>query len=116
MIGLRIDEIEVTPLQRRPTYRFLKGPIPWIGLCAAARLPGQALAVFVAVHHRATLPGNATVTLPKNLLAELGVSRDAKARALHALEEASLVAVERIKGRAARVTIRPSDHRDGIGG
>jgi hypothetical protein len=105
MIGLRIDKIEVTPFQPRPTRRFLKGPIPWIAICAAARLPGQALAVFVAVHHRATLTGNASVTLPKNLLAELGVSRDAKARALHALEEASLVAVERGSGRSARIRL-----------
>jgi hypothetical protein len=102
---LRIDEIEVTLPQLRPIRRFLKGPIPWTELCAAARLPGQALAVFMAIHHRAALTGNAAVTLPKNLLAELGVSRDAKARALHALAEASLVAVERVSGRTARIRL-----------
>jgi DNA-binding transcriptional ArsR family regulator len=108
MIGLRINEIEVTPLRRRPTFRFLKGPIDWTSLCMAARLPGQALAVYLAVHHRVALTGNASVTLPKNLLAELGVSRDAKARALHALEEASLVAVERRRGQTARVALGTS--------
>lgn len=115
-MGLRIDEIEVTPFRPRPTRRFLKGPIPWIGLCTAARLPGQALAVFMALHHRAALTGNATVTLPKNLLAELGVSRDSKARALRLLEAASLVRVERHKGRTARITLRSSAQHTGIGG
>ena len=102
---LRIDEIEVTPFRPRPTYRFLKGPIPLTALCAASRLPGQALAVFMAIHHRTALTGNSRVTLPKKLLEELGVSRDAKARALHALEAASLIAVERASGRAARIKL-----------
>jgi hypothetical protein len=74
----------------------------------AARLPGQALAVFLAVHHRVALTGNASVTLPKNLLSDLGVTRDAKARALHALEQAALVAVERNSGKTARVRLLPA--------
>src|SRR5271154_3990868 len=103
MIGLRLGEIEVTPLRHRPGRRFLKGPIPWEGLCTAAKMPGQALAVFLAIHHRTAITGADTVTLSKHLLAELGVSRDAKARALHALEEGSLVKVVRVKGQPARI-------------
>jgi hypothetical protein len=105
MIGLGFDEIEITTFRPLPKRRFLKGPVPWTGLCAAARLPGQALAVFIAIHHRAALTGSATITLPKNLLVELGISRDAKARALHALQEASLVAVGRVNGRSARIRL-----------
>jgi hypothetical protein len=105
VFSLRIDEIEVTTPRARPLRRFVRGPIAWAGLCAAARLPGKALAVFVAVHHRAALTGEDTVTLPKSLLTELGVSRDAKARALHALEEASLIAIERVSGRTARIKL-----------
>jgi len=85
--------------------RFLKGPIPLQPIARAARLPGQALAVYLAIHHRAALTRNATVTLPKGLLEQFGVSRDAKARALYALEQASLIAVERNSGKIARVRL-----------
>ncbi|MCP1974303.1 hypothetical protein [Bradyrhizobium elkanii] len=103
MLGLRINEIEVTPAKPARTHRFLKGPIPWMAVCTAASLPGQALAVFLAIHHRVALTGNPSVTIPKHLLAELGVSRDAKARALRSLQEASLITVERANGRSARI-------------
>jgi hypothetical protein len=88
--------------------RFLKGPIPFTHLAAAARLPGHALTVLLAVYHQTALTRKDWVSLPKGLLSELGVSRDSKARALHALQEASLVSVERCKGRTARVMLRPS--------
>ena len=82
---------------------FLKGPIPLDQIAKASRLPGQALSVLLAIHHRVALTGNETVTLPKRLLDQLGVSRDSKARSLRLLEMASLVVVERHKGRTARV-------------
>jgi DNA-binding MarR family transcriptional regulator len=91
--------------ERRAKDRFLKGPIPLQLIALAARLPGQALAVYLAIHHRAALTRSDSVTLPKSLIEQFGVSRDAKARALHALEEASLVVVERVNGRSARVTL-----------
>jgi DNA-binding transcriptional ArsR family regulator len=90
---------------KRVQGRFLKGPIPLKQLTLAARLPGQALAAYLAIHHRAALTRLASVTLPKALMTQFGVSRDAKARALRALEEASLVTVERVNGRSARVTL-----------
>ena len=105
MLGLRTDEIEVTPARLPQLRQFLKGPIPWPAICVAARMPGQMLAVFLAIHHRTAVTGKSTVTLPKNLLAELGVSRDAKARALHALQKASLITVERVRGRAAQIKL-----------
>jgi hypothetical protein len=95
--------------------RFLKGPIPFTHLAGAARLPGHALTVLLAIYHQTTLTKKDWVTLPKGLMSELGVSRDSKARALHALQEASLVAVERCKGRTARVTLRSSAERAGVG-
>jgi hypothetical protein len=91
--------------EKRVQGRFLKGPIPLQPIARAARLPGQALAVYLAVHHRAALTRSDTVTLPKGLLEQFGVTRDAKARALHALETASLVAVERNSGKTARVRL-----------
>jgi hypothetical protein len=115
MIGLRIDEIEVTPFRPRPTRRFLKGPIPLQQIALAARLPGQALAVYLAVHHRVALTRSNSITLPKGLLDQLGISRDSKARSLHLLEAAALIAVERCRGRTARITLRSSTAHVNVG-
>jgi hypothetical protein len=101
-------EVETEALiraRRRLDRRFLKGPIPLRQIATAARLPGQALALLLAVHHQTALTRKAVVTLPKGLLSYLGVSRDAKARSLRALEVAGLLQVERRVGRSARVSI-----------
>ena len=101
-------EVETAALRSarvRTSGRFLKGPIPLDNIAVASRLPGQALAVFLAIHHRVALTRNAVVTLPKRLLNEFGVTKDVKARALHALEKADLVRVERRSGRAPTITI-----------
>jgi hypothetical protein len=83
----------------------LKGPIPLPQIAAAARLPGQALALFLAVHHQTSLTKKTIVTLSRGLLTDFGISPGAKARGLRQLEEAGLVRVERSRGRAARVGI-----------
>jgi hypothetical protein len=106
----RLDEIELeTDWSKRRKVRirfqFLKGPIPLDDIATASKLPGKALSVYLAVHHRAALTRCKSVTLPKGLLERLGVGRDAKARALHALAAASLIAVERDTGKTARVTL-----------
>ena len=106
-----IKETEVeTDLVRqskiRGGQRFLKGPIPLPDIAIAARLPGQALALFLAVHHQTALTGKPSVTLPARLLADLGISRGAKSRGLQALEKAGLVTVARSRGRAARIQLR----------
>jgi DNA-binding MarR family transcriptional regulator len=75
-------------------------------IAVAACLPGHALALFLALHHQTALTGKPVVTLPTKLLRELGVSRDAKARGLKALEHAGLVYVSRSKGKAARIELR----------
>ena len=90
----------------RRGQRFLKGPLPLPDIAIAARLPAQALALFLAVHHQTALTGKPSVTLPARLLADLGISRGAKSRALQALEKAGLVTVARSRGRAARIQLR----------
>jgi DNA-binding transcriptional ArsR family regulator len=115
-----IKETEVeTDLVRqskiRRGQRFLKGPIPLPDIAIAARLPGQALALFLAVHHRTALTGKPVVTLPARLLADLGISRGAKSRGLQVLEKAGLVTVARSRGRAARV-LKPAQRRNRMGG
>ena len=85
--------------------RFLKGPISMPWLERAARLPGRALHVALALHHQSALKRSATVKLSNKQLAEFGVDRDAKRRGLVALENAGLVIVERKPGRVPMVTI-----------
>jgi hypothetical protein len=108
-VRIREVEIETAVLRRfmaRHSGRFLKGPIPMGEIGLAARLPGRALALLLAVHHQTALTGKALVTLPRSLLVMLGIGKDAKARALRELEQAGLVTVERATGRAARVRLR----------
>jgi hypothetical protein len=71
------------------------------------------LAVLLAIHHQSDLTGKPSVTLPARLLADLGVSRDAKARGLKLLELAGLVIVTRSRGRAARIQLKNYHHRGG---
>jgi DNA-binding transcriptional ArsR family regulator len=109
--GVIEREIETAFSRRRKFSRqphrgeFLKGPIPMAALDTAARLPGKALAVYLAIQHRAALTGGDQVTLPAARLAAMGVSKDAKSRALTALEAADLITLDRASGRAARIRL-----------
>jgi len=107
---IREREVE-TDLSRRKfariQERFLKGPIPMRLIAKAANLPGQSLSVYLAVHHRTALTRQEWVTLPKGLMAQLGISRDAKSRALRELEAASLIRLQTAKGRSARASLSP---------
>ncbi len=90
------------PPRHRPGESFLKGPIPWRWLEAAAGLPGKALVVGLAVWRAAGCRDARTV--PLNLSA-LGLVRRTAQRALRALERAGLVTVEHRPGRAVLVTL-----------
>ena len=91
--------------QNKLNDRFLKGSILLEPLATASCLPGKALAVYIALRHRCDLECKTTVSLPAALLRSFGVSRDAKARALRALEEVGLIQVKRSTGLAARITL-----------
>ena len=74
--GIREVEIETSAIRQarhRGGSRFLKGPIPWENITVAAKLGGQGLAVYLAVHHRIALTRQPTTTLPRALLQQLGV-------------------------------------------
>lgn len=85
--------------------KFLKGPVPMTWLNTAARQPGKALHVGIALWHLAGLQRSRTVTLSATVLRELGVARTSGYRALAALEAAGLVAVERHPGRCPVVAL-----------
>jgi hypothetical protein len=91
--------------KHRPGERFLKGPIPWSWLTLAARQPGKALQVALALWHLAGMKGTQGVALNLSRLESLGVSRHAASRGLKALVAAGLAHVDARQGRKALVTL-----------
>jgi hypothetical protein len=85
--------------------RFLKGPVPWNWITAAAKLRGKALQVAVALWFLAGLKRSGRVALPLSSLAEMGVDRFAASRGLAALEKSGLISVIRHSGRKPIVTL-----------
>lgn len=88
--------------------KFLRGPVPWdwLSAAAAAQPRGKALHVALVIRFLDGFERTGVVVLSPARLWELKVSRHAGYRALAALQSAGLVAVERHQGRAPRVTIR----------
>ncbi len=103
------DEVEVKTRWsgakgHRIAGRFLK-KTPLDPLQRAARLPGRALHVYLAIRHRCDLRREPRVTLPATYLQAFGIGKDVKRRALAELETAGLIRVERLAGRTARVAL-----------
>jgi len=93
------------PPRPGPGEKFLKGPIPWSWLSKGASLKGQALHVGIALWLLAGIKRSQSVALSNSVLRDLGVSRYSGYRALHALEGAGLISVDRHTGRNPLVTI-----------
>lgn len=91
--------------RRKRSEWFLKGPIPGEWLGRAAKLPGRALHVALAVWHLRDLKNRNVVKLTWRVLDRFGGTPDAGARGLAALERAGLVSVVRHRGRSPLVTI-----------
>ncbi len=101
-----IDALE--PKAERPPVsggRFLKGPIPWSWIAAAAALPGQALLIGLCLWRLAGALKTKTVSFGNSDLKPLGIDRASKSRALRALEQAGLIKVTRQSGRFPKVTL-----------
>lgn len=95
----------VSGLLSSKAQRFLNGPISMSAIQSAARLPGKALALYLATHHRCSLLGQKKVSLPRGFLGQLGIRKDAKARGLACLERAGLVRLEKCLGRPVKVEL-----------
>ena len=99
----------VNPSKRPPRHktgeRFLKGPIPWSWLTAAARLPGKALHVAIVLWFKAGMANRRTVSVSLSGMKQLGVARNTARRGLAALERGELVDVERKPGCSPTVTL-----------
>lgn len=107
---LRIAPRSISPRNeelKRPRHgqRFLKGPIPLPWLAAAARLPGKSIHAGIALWYAAGLTRSKSVPLSNIAGLRFGLDRNAKYRALHWLEKAKLIAVERKLGRSPVVTL-----------
>jgi hypothetical protein len=93
------------PPRHRPGEAFLKGPVPWRWLTAAARLPGKALQVSLLLWKEAGCRKCRCVPFCLAHGAALSISAPAARRALRRLESAGLVRVEQAPGRALQVTL-----------
>jgi hypothetical protein len=84
--------------------QFIKVPLSWVG---QLRKTTHRATIFVALEllHSAWKNLGKPVTLSNTRMAEWGVTRSEKQRALAELEAVELVRVERSNGKAPRVTL-----------
>ncbi len=87
------------------TRQFIKGPLPMPWFERAAKLPGKALHIALALWRVSGLCRSATFSFKRNAAKAFGVSPDATYDALARLEQAGLVRVTRHRGRSPLVTI-----------
>ena len=98
-------EVDLGLQRRRLGEPFLKGPILLGDLAQIAKLPGKALALWLLIRYRSDVSGEARITLPRRLLLDWGIRKDAKAAALKRLEQAGVIKVERPKGYMLKVKL-----------
>jgi hypothetical protein len=99
-------KVELPGARARRSRQFIP-PVPMEWFRRACRLPGKALVVALAAWYRSKRQGSPTVVLTQAGLSELGVSRQAKYRALRRLEEAGLLTVRRRGHKSPEVTVIP---------
>jgi hypothetical protein len=97
------DHQSVAGAERR-TW-FLRGPVPLPWLAEAGRLRGRALDVGVCLWFLVGVSKNRLVRLSRPLLTLFDLDRHAVYRALRQMERASLVQVDRGKGRRPVVLV-----------
>ena len=87
------------------TAPFLKGPIPMAWLNEAAKLPGKAINLGIAIWWLDGMAKTKTFKLTGKALDQLDISRDAAADALKRLEGRGLIRVQRAPGQRPTVEI-----------
>jgi hypothetical protein len=101
------------PPRPGPKEHFLKGPVPFDWLKAAAALPGRAVTVGLYLWYLGGLKKSNRFALPTAKVETFGVDRFAQYRAITALVEADLISVERHRGRHPIITLRPAPTKAG---
>ena len=102
---LRLSPVTGTLVETKPTALFLKGPVPLNWITKAAKLPGKALALGIALWWLKGMSKGGEVKVTKTALNALNVSRDALYDGLKRLEEANLITVLRKPGKRPLVNI-----------
>lgn len=100
-----VDINTLKPEAKIPSGRFLKGPIPWSWIAAAAALPSRGLLVGLCLWRLVGAMKNDTISFGNSDLRQLGIDRATKSRALRALESACLIKVAHQPGRFPTVTV-----------
>ncbi len=85
--------------------RLLGAPFEFVAEVCRLTEGRAALVVALYIYRRVMICNNRTVTLPSGELAELGLARRDKQRALARLQQAGLVELVRAKGRTTQVTL-----------
>ena len=70
-----------------------------------SKLPGKTLRVGVTLWYLVGLSKSRNVCLSNVMLSRFGMDRNAKYRALHHMEVAGLITVNRVNGKSLRVTV-----------
>ena len=81
-------------------------------MCQAKRLGVTALLVGLALWHIKGLRKSNTFIVSNLMLKSWGIQPDAKGRALHKLQRAGLITVERQGKRSPQVTLKVKDFND----
>jgi hypothetical protein len=102
---VRLDSSTGKHVDAPLTAPFLKGPIPMVWLNEAAKLPGKALNLGLAIWWLAGMAKTTAFKLTGKALEHLDISRDAAADALKRLEERGLIRVQRAPGQRPTVEI-----------
>ena len=85
--------------------RLIGAPLEFVAQVCRLTEGRAALVVALYIYRRVQICDDRTVTLPSGELAELGIVRQNKQRALIKLQRARLIRVENESGRTARVTL-----------
>ena len=95
----------VAQCQRRRVGEFLKGPIPLSWLTPAAKLPGKALHVGLAIWFEHGRRKHFEFRLTAAVLRRFGIARKAGYRGLDSLERAGLIVARRQHGKNPVITL-----------
>ncbi len=110
----QVPKTKRKPPAHKPGEKFLKGPIPWKWIVLAARQPGKAIHVSIALWFWAGISKSRRIKLNNIILKTLGVTRFAKHRGLLSLEQAGLISVEQFQGKSPVVTLLDSPEKRAI--
>ena len=108
--SVRVDTPTIRRLREaqvdRNRQNFLAGRFPLEWLSRAARAHPRGLEMLLLTKRAVDMAREQPVTVPDELCAEFGVTRQTRYRALRALEAAGLIRVEWHNGRLPRIRLR----------